>query len=89
MVDGLSTLAAQRISVRDGAAEQSNFPQYSMLRLPQRPAIEVSFLPSGYAPSGAGDPGLPPLAPAVCNAVHAAIGVRIRSLPISREGFTV
>ena len=89
VVDGLSTLAAQRISVRDGAAEQSNFHQYSMLRLPQRPAIEVSFLPSGYAPSGAGEPGLPPLAPAVCNAVHAAIGVRIRSLPISREGFTV
>lgn len=89
VVDGLSTLAAQRISISAGAVEQHNFHQYPMLRLPQRPDIEVTFLDSGFAPSGAGEPGLPPLAPAVCNAVFTATGVRIRSLPISREGFTV
>lgn len=89
VIDGLSAMAAQRITVREGRIEQSNFHEYSLLRINKRPAIEVSFLASGYPPTGAGEPALPPLAPAVCNAIYAASGHRIRSLPISREGFTV
>jgi len=89
VVDGLSALANQRISIREGAVQQRNFDQYDLLRLPQRPDISVTFLSSDFPPSGAGEPALPPLAPAVCNAVFAACGQRIRSLPISRQGFRI
>lgn len=89
VVDGLSALAQQRISIRGGAAEQVNFDQYALLRMPQAPDISVQFLASDFPPSGAGEPALPPLAPAVGNAIFQATGQRVRSLPISREGFTV
>ena len=89
VVDGLSALAGQQIGFRNGAAQESNFDQYPLLRLPQCPEITVRFLESDYPPSGAGEPGLPPLAPAVGNAIFNASGHRVRSLPISREGFTV
>ena len=89
VVDGVSALADQRISIRSGAIEQTNFHQYPLLRLPQSPKINVEFLASDYPPSGAGEPALPPVAPAICNAVYAACGERIRSLPISRAGFQV
>jgi isoquinoline 1-oxidoreductase beta subunit len=89
VVDGLSALAGQQIGFRNGAARESNFDQYALLRLPQCPEITVRFLKSDYPPSGAGEPGLPPLAPAVGNAIFNASGHRVRNLPISREGFTV
>ena len=89
IVDGVSALADQRISIRSGAIEQTNFHQYPLLRLPQSPKINVEFLASDYPPSGAGEPALPPVAPAICNAVFNACGERIRSLPISRAGFKV
>ncbi len=89
VIDGLSTLAAQSISVVNGAVVESNFDTYPLLRMPQSPRVHVDVLNSGYSPTGAGEPALPPLAPAVCNAVFNACGQRIRSLPISKEGFTV
>ena len=89
IVDGLSALAGQRISISSGAIEQTNFHQYPLLRMPQSPKINVEFLASDYPPSGAGEPALPPVAPAVCNAVFSACGERIRNLPISRAGFSV
>jgi isoquinoline 1-oxidoreductase beta subunit len=89
VVDGLSTLAAQRISIKNGAAVQSNYDNYPLLRMPQSPRVHVTVLNSGYRPTGAGEPALPPLAPAVCNAVFNACGERIRALPISKEGFSI
>ena len=89
VVDGVSALADQRISIRSGTIEQTNFHQYPLLRLPQSPKIHVDFLTSDYPPSGAGEPALPPVAPAICNAVFNACGERIRTLPISRAGFKV
>ena len=89
VVDGLSTMAGQRISIKNGAVVQSNYDSYPLLRMPQSPRVNVDVLNSGYRPTGAGEPALPPLAPAVCNAVFNACGERIRALPISKEGFTI
>ena len=89
VVDGLSAMAAQRISIKNGAVVQSNYDTYPLLRMPQSPRVHVDIVNSGYRPTGAGEPALPPLAPAVCNAVFDACGERIRALPISKEGFTI
>ena len=89
VVDGLSTMAAQSISIKNGAVVQSNYDSYPLLRMPQSPRVHVDVLNSGYRPTGAGEPALPPLAPAVCNAVFNACGERIRTLPISKAGFTI
>lgn len=89
VVDGLSTMAAQTITIKNGAIVQSNYDQYPLLRMPQSPRVHVEVVDSGYRPTGAGEPALPPLAPAVCNAVFNACGERIRALPISKAGFTI
>ncbi len=89
VVDGLSAMLAQQITFEAGRAQQSNFDQYPLLRMRHAPAVDVHFLQSDYAPTGLGEPALPPLAPAVCNAIFAACGERIRALPILRAGFTV
>ena len=89
VIDGLSTMAAQSISIKNGAIVQRNYDSYPLLRMPQSPRVHVEVLNSGYRPTGAGEPALPPLAPAVCNAVFNACGERIRSLPISKEGFNI
>ena len=89
VVDGVSAMAAQSITVKNGAVVESNYDSYPLLRMPQSPRVHVQTLDSGYRPSGAGEPALPPLAPAVCNAIFNACGKRIRSLPISNEGFTI
>jgi len=89
VVDGLSALANQRITIREGSVQQTNFDQYPLLRMPQAPRVHVQMLASGYAPTGAGEPALPPLAPAVGNAVFAACGERVRELPFSNAGIIV
>ena len=89
VIDGLSALANQRITIREGRVQETNFDQYPLLRMPQAPRVHVQMLASGYAPTGAGEPALPPLAPAVGNAVFAACGERVRELPFSKAGFTV
>ena len=71
------------ITVKNGRIEQSNFYDYPLLRIDEMPKVEVYILPSQAAPGGVGEPGVPPLAPAVANAVFAATGKRVRRLPIA------
>lgn len=78
----LTPVLGGEITIKDGAVEQSNFHDCQVLRIPQSPIIEVHIVPSTEPPQGMGEPGVPPLAPAVANAVFAATGVRVRRLPI-------
>ena len=73
------------ITIKDGAAEQSNFDDYPMLRMADMPLVETVIVPSGGFWGGVGEPPVPPLAPALCNAVFAATGKRIRSLPLKNH----
>jgi len=83
IVYGLTAALHGEITVRNGRVEQSNFPDYEMVRLADTPEIEVHIVNSGIEHlGGVGEPGTPPVAPAVCNAIFAATGKRVRSLPI-------
>jgi isoquinoline 1-oxidoreductase subunit beta len=73
------------ITLRDGRVEQSNFHDYEMLRLADMPKVESMIVPSGGFWGGVGEPATPPLAPALCNAIFAATGKRIRALPIKNH----
>lgn len=85
ITDGLNAAWRQELDIRKGRVVQSNFHEYPMLRIPDAPrAIEIHFVKTDYPPTGLGEPALPPLAPAVCNAIYAACGKRVRQLPISR-----
>jgi len=83
--DGLGTALMGEITVANGVVEQSNFHDYRLLRINQAPAIEVHFINSENEPRGLGEPPLPPLAPAVCNAIFAATGQRVRRLPLKSQ----
>lgn len=89
VIDGLSTMMAQKITFEDGAVEQSNFHDYEVLRIEDAPQVETHFIESDYRPTGIGEPALPPLAPAVGNAIFAATGERIRKMPLSDLGYTI
>jgi isoquinoline 1-oxidoreductase beta subunit len=79
---GLSAALYGKITLTDGHVDQTNFHQYQVLRINDMPrAIEVYIVPSTNAPSGVGEPGTPPIAPAVANAVRAATGIRLHTLP--------
>ena len=82
IVFGLGAALKQRISYAGGHVEQSNFHDFEMLRINEMPTIEVVIVPSTEDPTGVGEPGVPPIAPAVANAIAAATGRRIRTLPI-------
>jgi len=88
ILDALSAALNGRITVRDGAVEQGNFDDYPWLRLADTPEIVVELLPQGGRPGGVGEPGVPGIAPALANAIFAATGQRLRSLPfeIPQEG---
>jgi isoquinoline 1-oxidoreductase subunit beta len=88
VVDGFSTMLGLEITMENGLIEQSNFHQYPLLRMAQHPRVEVHFIQSDNPPTGVGEPALPPVAPAICNAIFAATGKRVRTLPLTREGFT-
>ena len=79
---GLSAALFQEITVRDGAVVQRSFPDYRMIQLANAPRVNVTFLDSGAPLGGLGEPGVPPIAPAVANAVFALTGQRLRSLPL-------
>jgi isoquinoline 1-oxidoreductase subunit beta len=79
---GLSAALHGRITLTDGHVDQTNFHQYQVLRINEMPRqVEVYIVPSTNAPSGVGEPGTPPIAPAVANAVRDATGIRLRTLP--------
>ncbi|MBM4212692.1 MAG: xanthine dehydrogenase family protein molybdopterin-binding subunit [Gammaproteobacteria bacterium] len=89
VIDGLSAMAAQQLTHRNGVIDEKNFDRYALRRIGSEPRIDIHFLQSDFPPSGLGEPVLPPVAPAICNAVFSACGQRIRSLPISAEGFSI
>jgi isoquinoline 1-oxidoreductase beta subunit len=82
VVFALSALLHGEITLQDGRVQQSNFHDYPVARMNESPAIEVHIVHSTEDPTGVGEPGVPPLAPAVCNAVYLATGKRVRSLPL-------
>ena len=82
VVYGLSAALHGNLEVENGAIRESNFHDYPILRMHESPAVEVTIVDSDEPPTGAGEPGVPPVAPAVANAVFAAIGQRLTSLPL-------
>jgi isoquinoline 1-oxidoreductase beta subunit len=82
----LTPLLSGEITIKQGAVEQSNFHNYLVLRMKDAPDIQVYLIPGGAEPAdGVGEAGVPPLAPAVANAIFAATGKRVRRLPISKQ----
>lgn len=82
IIFGLSAALKGQISIEQGQIQQANFEDYPILTLAETPEIEVHIVPSQDPPGGVGEPGVPPIAPAVANAVFAATGKRLRSLPL-------
>jgi isoquinoline 1-oxidoreductase beta subunit len=77
------------IGVEKGRIQQSNFDAYPILRMKSAPPVEVHFIQTDVRPSGLGEPCLPPLAPALGNAIFTATGERVRTMPFSRAGYTI
>ncbi len=89
IVYGLGTAIRNAVTLDGGEVEQDNFPVYEPLRISEMPEIEVHIVNSTEAPTGVGEPGTPPVAPAVANAIYAAVGKRIFTLPFSESGVEV
>jgi isoquinoline 1-oxidoreductase subunit beta len=89
VVDGLSTALGLQLSIENGRIQETNFDRYPILRIARAPAVDVHFIQSDFSPTGVGEPALPPVAPAICNAIFAATGHRVRTLPLTSEGFKV
>ena len=89
IVYGLTAALYGEITVSDGRVDQNNFPDYEMVRLATMPRIATHLLLSHANIGGVGEPGTPPIAPAVVNAIFAATGRRVRALPLMNEGFSV
>jgi isoquinoline 1-oxidoreductase beta subunit len=85
VIFGLSAVLYGEITIDKGAVVQENFPDYQMVQLSGCPAIDVYLHESDAPLGGAGEPGVPPVAPALTNAIFAASGVRIRELPVKKH----
>ncbi|MEO8335862.1 MAG: molybdopterin cofactor-binding domain-containing protein [bacterium] len=84
VLDGIAQALHQEITIENGRTMQSNFHDFTLLRHSQMVPVEVHFVKSSVAPTGLGEPALPPVVPALCNAIFAATGKRVRSLPLSK-----
>ena len=84
IVFGLTAVLYGEITLEKGAVVESNFHNYKMVRMDNSPDIEVEIINSGESLGGGGEPGTPPIAPAVTNAIFAVTGKRIRDLPVSK-----
>jgi isoquinoline 1-oxidoreductase beta subunit len=82
---GLGAILQEELTLTDGVVDQENYDTYTPLRIDQMPRIEVHIMPSGEPPTGVGEPGVPPIGPAVANALRAATGKTIRKLPILKS----
>lgn len=89
VIDGFSVALAQQIDIENGRIKQNNFDTYPILRIPNAPKVESYFIQSDFTPTGIGEPALPPVAPAIANAIFAATGHRVRQMPFSKEGYSV
>ena len=87
IIYGLTAALYGEISIEDGAVGQTNFHDYEMIRMDTAPVIDVQIITSDAPIGGAGEPGTPPITPAVTNAIFAATGKRIRSLPVKNHEF--
>ncbi len=88
IVFGLTQTLKNEITIDKGRVVQANFDSYDMLRMNEMPKVEVYIVPSTEVPRGMGEPAVPPVAPAVCNAIFAATGKRIRKMPVAPEDLT-
>ncbi|MDF0494141.1 xanthine dehydrogenase family protein molybdopterin-binding subunit [Bradyrhizobium yuanmingense] len=86
VIEALGAAMRVKITIADGRTEQSNFHDYPILRIGEVPRIDVAIVETGSPLGGVGEPGVPPLAPALMNALHAAAGRRIRSTPLADHG---
>lgn len=87
IVDGMSEML-QEITLQNGRVVQSNYHEHPLVKMSQTPPIEVHFIKSNNPPTGLGEPALPPILPAIANAVFTATGERIRTLPLTKQGFS-
>jgi isoquinoline 1-oxidoreductase beta subunit len=88
IVDALSTMALE-VTIENGRIKEQNFDTYKLARMPISPVVDVHFLNTTDSPTGLGEPAFPPAAPAICNAIYAATKERIRTLPITRQGYSI
>lgn len=88
IIFGLSAALYGQITLEDGQIQESNFPQYDMVRMKASPLVDVHIMDIDAHPGGVGEPGTPPAAPALVNAIAAATGERVRSLPLIKHGYT-